>query len=135
MNAEGNIRRRDLTIDWAPVTTSLVTTSTSQKRADLFALKSLTALFHYKKHLLTMRSRIHCYRPQRSCGKVIFLDVSVILSTGGRSARQTPSPRRPLQRTVRILLECILVFKYVHLSLYRNVLYSLIYTCTTSAFC
>ena len=88
------------------------------------------------------------YHPQRSCGKVMFLHLSVILSTGGVSdrhpradtpragtplvdthwadtpwadtplgrhpPRQTPPlhpppPRRPLQRTVRILLECILV--------------------------
>ena len=87
------------------------------------------------------------YRPQRSCGKVMFLHLSVILSTGevcfwadtpsrphwadapqqtplGRPPRQThppgrhpprqnppPAPlrRRPLQRTVRILLEWILV--------------------------
>ena len=37
------------------------------------------------------------YRPQRSCGKVMFLHVSVILSMGGWQAdtplRQTPSPR------------------------------------------
>ena len=56
-------------------------------------------------------------------GKVMFLHVAVILSTGegGGSGRQTPSWQvdtllagrqpsdRPLQRTVRILLECILV--------------------------
>ena len=72
----------------------------------------------------------HYYRPQRSCGKVMFLHPSVILSTGGvwqTPPRQTPPPadpppgrhptlgrhpradRRPLQRTVRILLESILV--------------------------
>ena len=61
-----------------------------------------------------------CYHPQSSCGKVMFLHLSVILFTGGVSARhpprQAPTPphplpfsRRLLQRTVRILLECILV--------------------------
>ena len=73
--------------------------------------------------------KLYVYRPQRSCGKVMFLHVSVILFTGG--GRQTPlagrhplppplgrhprqadttSPGLPLQSTVRILLECILVF-------------------------
>ena len=71
------------------------------------------------------------YRLQRSCGKVKFLHLSVILSTSecipactwadtplGRHLPradtppgQTPPPsRRLLQRTVRILLECILVY-------------------------
>ena len=84
-------------------------------------------------------NEIHChhYRPQRSCGKVIFSQVSVSHSVDrgcvypsmhwGRHPprrhlpRQTPrsckhppgqtppSSRRLLQRTVRILLECILV--------------------------
>ena len=91
------------------------------------------------------------YRPRRSCGKVMFLHLSVILSTGemcipawtvqgmcipacsghggvyhrppprrtpswadtpwAGTPRQTPPlpPRRPLQRMVRILLECILI--------------------------
>ena len=31
----------------------------------------------------TYRGFIHCYRPQCSCGKVMFSQVSVILSTGG----------------------------------------------------
>ena len=44
------------------------------------------------------------YRPQRSCGKVMFLHVSVILFTGGRgvwqadtllSGRQSPAGRQP----------------------------------------
>ena len=66
---------------------------------------------------------LHIYRPQRSCGKVMFLQASVILFTGegvwqntphplGRPPRQipspwadTPPPRRLLQRTVRIPLE------------------------------
>ena len=34
------------------------------------------------------------YRPQRSCFKVMFLHVSVILFTGGGSGRQTHSPGR-----------------------------------------
>ena len=74
------------------------------------------------------------YRPQRRCGKVVFLHMSVILSMGGvsqhalgqtppradtlradTSSRQTPPNRPLLQRTVRILLECILVYKYFHL--------------------
>ena len=69
----------------------------------------------------------------RSCGKVMFSRASVILSTGGRCTppwadtpspdRQTPTlgrhplpPRRPLQRTLRILLECILVSRFVSFS-------------------
>ena len=70
---------------------------------------------------------INFYRPQRSCGKVMFLHLSVILSTGGcladtsradiplgrnlppRADIPPPHPRRPLQGTVRILLECILI--------------------------
>ena len=80
------------------------------------------------------------YHPQISCGKVNFLHLSVILSTGGGvclpqsmlryththladtpSGRQypwqTPPPsRRLLQQTVRILLECILVFNYYYIS-------------------
>ena len=62
------------------------------------------------------------YRPQRSSGKVMFLHLYVILFTGGGGVVwQTLHPsrhplaghpqRRPLQRTVRILLECILVEK------------------------
>ena len=80
------------------------------------------------------------YRPQRSWVKVMFLQASVILSTGGVSGRGTPLPwqgdpprqgdtppeQTPLgpdppppgsrlqhtvnERPVRILLECILVF-------------------------
>ena len=73
----------------------------------------------------------YIYRPQRSYGKVMFLHLSVILSMEGvwqtpplskhprgqtpllgkHLPGQTPPPpgRRLLQRTVRILLECILV--------------------------
>ena len=52
------------------------------------------------------------YRPQRSYGKVMFSHASVIQFTdGGVSApvHAGRHPLRPLQRTVRILLECILV--------------------------
>ena len=57
--------------------------------------------------------------PYRNYGKVMFLHVSVILSTRGdqqtvppRAGRQPP--RRPLQRTARILLECILISSCNH---------------------
>ena len=37
------------------------------------------------------------FRPQRSCGKVMFIDLSVILFTGrGVSGRHTPLGRHPL---------------------------------------
>ena len=64
------------------------------------------------------QSQSHCYHPQRSCGKVIFSQASVILSTGGclpaipwadtplAGRQHRPLKRRLLQRTVRILLEC-----------------------------
>ena len=60
-----------------------------------------------------------------SCGKVMFSQTSVILSRGGvwqtppraDSPGQTLPRRWPLQRTVRILLECI----FVHLSVHRGV--------------
>ena len=65
----------------------------------------------------------HFYRPQRSCGKVMFLHLSVILSPDTPLGRHTspqadpllhqaddpPPTRQPLQWTVCILLECILV--------------------------
>ena len=35
------------------------------------------------------------YRPQRSCGKVMFLHLSVILFTGGGGVCQIPSRRHP----------------------------------------
>ena len=94
------------------------------------------------------RPRLTYYRPQRSCGKVIFLQASVSHSVHRGEGRgvsdryhplQTPPwadtpqadtllgrhrpaqcmlgytpPWRPLQRTVRILLECILVIKTGH---------------------
>ena len=56
---------------------------------------------------------------KRSCGKVVFLHLSVILFTAeARMARGAcmakvggtcVQERRPLKRAVRILLECILV--------------------------
>ena len=55
------------------------------------------------------------YRPQRSCGKAMFLQLSVILSTGeggcipAYTGADTSLSRGLLQWTVRILLECILV--------------------------
>ena len=58
------------------------------------------------------------YRPQRSLGKVIFSQASLILLTGGRGRVpapeggglvETPLPGRLLLRAVHILLECILV--------------------------
>ena len=53
----------------------------------------------------------------------MFLQLSVILFTGGEGGVTSPPgryplgrpsapPRRPLQRMVRILLECILVYKF-----------------------
>ena len=60
------------------------------------------------------------YCPQRSCGKVMFLHLFVILFTDTPSWADTtlgrPPRRRPLQRTVRIILECILVFSFLHFS-------------------
>ena len=119
---------------------------------------------------VTINSVSYFYCPQRSCGKVMFLHLSVILFTGGwvsgrhplldrhfpswadtplgrHPLGQTPPPRadtnppgrhlplgghpspsrRPLQRTVRILLECTiasfnvffsLLFKYIELHRY-----------------
>ena len=58
------------------------------------------------------------YRPQRSCGKIIFSQASVILVTEGVSGRHPPGQTPPRAdaprgycsgRTVLILLECILV--------------------------
>ena len=56
-----------------------------------------------------------------SCGKAMFLQVSVCPEGEVYTPRQTlqswadPPPDWPLQRTVRILLECILVFSYFYL--------------------
>ena len=81
------------------------------------------------------------YRPQRSWGKVMFLQVSVILLTegvpgpwggllreGGGSAPgggclvETPLGR-PLLRAVRILLECILVDSLIVITYWLTKLY------------
>ena len=56
------------------------------------------------------------YRPQRSCGKVMLLHLSVILFGGwslsrGVSVRETP--QYSYVRAVRILLECILVIVFL----------------------
>ena len=100
------------------------------------------------KRLITVR--------KRSCGKVMFVHLSVILSTGGvcrhpsrrqtpprqTSPRQTPlpgkispwqtppPPRRPLQPKVRILLECILVADAYN-PLARQICISSIWWCLT----
>ena len=93
-----------------------------------------TALFFNQMYCLLFYFQIYFYRPHGSCGKVMFLHLSVILFTGGvclcvqgmvytpqtdtplgRHApgqtppwADTPPPlRRPLQQMVRILLECI----------------------------
>ena len=55
-----------------------------------------------------------------SCGKAMFIQVSVCpggdVHPPGKhpNSGQTPPPGWPLQRTVRILLECILVFSYFY---------------------
>ena len=71
----------------------------------------------------TLRWKTKCKEPgpqiftvhKRSCGKVMFSQACVKNSSHEGEVhpppRQTPSPlRRLLQRTVRIILECILVF-------------------------
>ena len=91
------------------------------------------------------------YCPQRSCGKVMFLHLSVWYSVHrgrhawggrawlgacvaegcawqgacmyggkGRGHRSAWQERRPLQRVVRILLECILVSNRVFRSFHKN---------------
>ena len=47
-----------------------------------------------------------CYRPQRSCGKVMFLPVSVILSTGGGGVWKTPLPRQTPPGQTPLLGRC-----------------------------
>ena len=73
------------------------------------------------------------YRPQRSCGKVMYVFTPVCHSVHRRGVypsmhlgrhppgiqplgRQPPSSRRLLHRTVRIPLECILVLKLIQRS-------------------
>ena len=78
-----------------------------------------------------VKNRLHCYCPLRSCGKVMFLKVSVILFTlAGRHTpwADTPLPagRHPTDTDTtaadgRILLECILVFnETVHMGIGSN---------------
>ena len=76
---------------------------------------------------------LNFYRPQRSCGKVMFLHLSVFLFTGGGgslsrrgslsrgdSVRETP-PRYSNMRAVRILLECIIFQKlFLHCECIRK---------------
>ena len=59
---------------------------------------------------------------KRSCGKVMFLQVS---GPGGAWSGGVPGgepPGRPLMRAVRILLECILVYFRNRFSTYFGVL-------------
>ena len=75
------------------------------------------------------------YRPQRSCGKVMFLHLPVILFTGGggRSLSRGVSVRETQYsylRAVRILLECIFVLfeafmVYSVVFCYWNIIYVL----------
>ena len=73
------------------------------------------------------------YRPQCSYGKVMFLQASLILFTGGGGDRppseQThPLGRRLLQRTVRILLECMLViFIIIRITTVMNIVTTMLY--------
>ena len=70
------------------------------------------------------------YHPQSSCGKVMFSQAFVILfmevypsmhwgrhppgqTTPWADNTRSDTSRRPMQQTVRILLECILVIQYV----------------------
>ena len=66
---------------------------------------------------------------KRSCGKVMFLHLSVshsvhrgggaVIHPPGRHNPPRPPSRRPLQRTVRILLECFLVYYYYQFCISR----------------
>ena len=66
-----------------------------------------------------------CYRPLRSC--VTLAGRHPPGRQTPQASRPTPTPRqadtpegRPLQRTVRILLECILVFSFVLMQTVRS---------------
>ena len=85
-------------------------------------LPSLSILEQFKDHsdVLDIEIKCICYRPQRSCSKVIFSEACVKNSVHSRGVclsacwdtppwADTTSGRRLLQWTVRILLECILV--------------------------
>ena len=76
----------------------------------------MEALYLSKKALWISSSLSLVTVRQQTCGKVMFLHLSVILSTGsglcpeGSQVQDGDSTPRPiLKRTVRILLECILV--------------------------
>ena len=64
----------------------------------------------------------HVFLPSATVVAERLCFTGVCLSTGGRCTPpgQTP-PRRPLQRKVRILLECILVLKLSFPSIGRNI--------------
>ena len=74
-----------------------------------------TLLSQYDKRLCQIikvepySNAVYHYRPQRSCGKVMFSHLPVSHSSGQTPLSPPPPRRRLLQRTVRILLECILV--------------------------
>ena len=64
------------------------------------------------------------YRPQTKFAKVMFLQVSVCLSTGGDARDAAPPPPYSTrygdtvnERAVRILMECILVMKLNEINL------------------
>ena len=95
-----------------------------------------------------VRTMRHIYHPQHSCGKLMFLHLSVTLSTfcppqadnplgqiplplGRHPPGQTPPGRNPLgnpphpkwppKQILYILLECILVLLYTYLIVHRMV--------------
>ena len=88
-------------------------------------IRNVIPKFHKIETKLLFRAKIlntHCYRPQTKLRKGnVFTPVCHSVHTGGgvhspgqTSPEQTPPwadipPRRPLQRTVRIPLECIVV--------------------------
>ena len=65
---------------------------------------SVTSFCRYYLHNITrqqfgLNSLCHFYRPQRSCGKVMFSDLSVILFRGGLSDRHPLQTRQTLLQT------------------------------------
>ena len=90
-------------------------------RRNIYEILCITLQVYYGKtlcrHFPKISSNIFTFH-KRSCGKVMLLHLSVILFIAGRCTppwgrhphgQTPPPPRQPLQRTVRILLECILV--------------------------